>query len=87
MATEKTLSIGEEKAKRGRALCHHHWVIESANGPVSVGVCRLCGARREFFNYLSDCVQATEDEYDAWVSRQRDYSTARRSRGEILVGV
>ena len=22
--------------------CHHHWVIEPANGPVSQGVCRLC---------------------------------------------
>jgi hypothetical protein len=30
--------------------CTHHWVIESANGPTSLGRCKLCGGRREFFN-------------------------------------
>ena len=33
------------------SLCQHHWLIESPNGPVSKGVCRLCGAEREFQNY------------------------------------
>ena len=33
------------------SLCQHHWLIESPNGPVSMGVCRLCGAEREFHNY------------------------------------
>ena len=30
--------------------CTHHWVIESANGPLSEGVCQRCGERREFAN-------------------------------------
>jgi hypothetical protein len=30
--------------------CTHHWVIESANGPSSGGVCQRCGETREFKN-------------------------------------
>ena len=32
--------------------CPHHWVIESPAGPVSVGICKRCGARTEFTNYV-----------------------------------
>ena len=32
--------------------CPHHWVIEGAGGPTSKGLCRLCGADRDFKNYL-----------------------------------
>ncbi len=31
-------------------MCTHHWVIETANGPVSRGVCNLCHAVQEFEN-------------------------------------
>jgi hypothetical protein len=30
--------------------CHHYWVIEVANGPTSQGVCKYCGAEKEFLN-------------------------------------
>jgi hypothetical protein len=33
-----------------KARCQHHWLIEEAAGPVSRGVCKLCGAKRDFFN-------------------------------------
>jgi hypothetical protein len=32
------------------ATCHHFWIIESANGPKSLGTCKYCGERRDFFN-------------------------------------
>jgi hypothetical protein len=32
--------------------CSHHWIIESPNGPTSWGICKFCGARKEFNNYL-----------------------------------
>ena len=35
-------------ARRGR--CQHHWLIEEPAGPTSHGVCKRCGAEREFFN-------------------------------------
>ena len=36
---------------QGDADCQHHWVIESPRGPVSRGVCKQCGAVKEFQNY------------------------------------
>ena len=30
--------------------CRHCWIIESADGPTSRGVCKLCGAEKEFLN-------------------------------------
>ena len=32
--------------------CSHHWVIQDGDGPTSVGLCRLCGALKQFKNYL-----------------------------------
>lgn len=30
--------------------CQHHYMIQPANGPVSVGTCKLCHETREFQN-------------------------------------
>lgn len=38
--------------------CCHYWLIESAAGPISHGVCRLCGMKRNFDNYLTNCLKA-----------------------------
>ena len=32
--------------------CRHHWVIQPATGPVSQGVCQVCGQVKEFKNYI-----------------------------------
>lgn len=32
--------------------CRHHWVIQPAAGPVSDGMCLLCGEVREFKNFI-----------------------------------
>ena len=31
--------------------CVHHWVIEPPDGPISKGICKICGAIREFENW------------------------------------
>lgn len=41
----------------------HHWRIEEPNGLVSVGVCKLCGATREFKNWLADGDFITNEEH------------------------
>ena len=41
-----------EQAVPEVSLCQHHWVIDTPAGPVSRGVCRLCGEEREFNNFL-----------------------------------
>ncbi len=32
--------------------CCHHWEIEPAEGPMSLGVCRLCHESKEFKNSI-----------------------------------
>ena len=32
------------------ATCAHYWLIGIADGPVSIGTCKLCGAVKEFKN-------------------------------------
>lgn len=40
------------------AQCCHHWIIETAEGPVSRGVCQICHESREFQNSI---VEAERD--------------------------
>ena len=42
-----------EEAK-AQPECHHHWIIESPHGPTSKGVCKYCGAEKDFINYSPD---------------------------------
>lgn len=41
--------------------CRHYWHIESASGPKSRGVCKICGEVREFLNSWSSSEQAGKD--------------------------
>lgn len=52
MFGNKSKAILEEPV--GRDKCRHYWVIESAKGPISRGVCKFCGMEKEFKNYLTD---------------------------------
>jgi hypothetical protein len=40
----------------GRNTCQHHWLIEPANGITSNGICKYCGARKQFLNIIQDVV-------------------------------
>jgi hypothetical protein len=42
----------EQPAKENN--CRHYWVIEDASGPTSRGVCKFCGAEKEFLNSWPD---------------------------------
>ena len=37
---------------RQKVKCAHHWMIESPTKPTSRGICKLCGAEREFRNFM-----------------------------------
>ena len=41
--------------------CRHYWKVESANGPISRGVCKFCGAEKEFHNSLPDFTIVRQD--------------------------
>jgi hypothetical protein len=32
--------------------CEHFWMIESPNGPTSIGTCQTCGEKSEFRNSM-----------------------------------
>jgi hypothetical protein len=52
LAQQQPAAVAQEEAYI--APCRHHWIIETANGPVSRGVCRICQETREFRNSVGD---------------------------------
>lgn len=43
-------------AEQATAACRHHWRIASPNGATSRGVCKYCGAERDFPNSTNESV-------------------------------
>lgn len=41
----------------------HRWRIDEPNGAVSTGVCKTCGATKEFKNWLADGDFITNEEH------------------------
>jgi hypothetical protein len=52
MMRQKIKEKAHDYAVKGK--CNHYWIIEIANGPKSRGVCRYCGASRDFLNSIPD---------------------------------
>ena len=52
--------------------CSHHWLIESPKGPTSKGVCKLCGATKEFNNQLKarDSIAASPPSLEAAIPQE-----------------
>jgi hypothetical protein len=42
----------EKRLSRVKRECIHYWVIETPQGPTSMGRCKYCGATSEFKNYV-----------------------------------
>ena len=68
IAPELGIEIESTPAVAG---CRHHWVIQPATGPVSAGVCQVCGESREFKNYV---------EASTW----GDDKSASRTRNQVV---
>jgi hypothetical protein len=49
--------------------CRHHWLIETPHGATSMGMCKLCGAQKEFRNSAYD--RLWEDESLSELSYRR----------------
>ena len=47
---EEPVAVVEQE--RHVPTCRHHWIIEPANGPISMGECRNCHSVREFYNSI-----------------------------------
>lgn len=57
-ATTPTLSVVESEP-----IHAHHWRIDEARGPVSHGVCKTCGATKQFKNWLGETDFITNEEH------------------------
>ena len=71
----RTAAKRENEAGAGRKVeappCRHHWMIDAPEARTSHGECLLCQARREFPNYLSDClIDNDEEKFEEWLARQ-----------------
>lgn len=69
MDTEKAMLSQQSPTE----TCRHHWMIQVADGPVSVGVCRFCLETREFKNYIDAWFP------DPWRIRAASTAVLRRS--------
>ena len=59
--TNETLLEPEVTEIQEEPTCQHHWVIDRPSGPLSKGVCRLCGENREFQNYVEGSSWSNND--------------------------
>ena len=86
--SEVAVSTLEQAATE--TTCRHHWLIESPHGATSMGICKLCGAEKEFRNSAGDFLW--EDEpmselaYGQW-GRSRSISAPVGGREEEAVAV
>ena len=47
---------GKSEESANRDSCPHYWMIEGVHGPMSHGVCKVCGAKKKFYNSLPNVV-------------------------------
>lgn len=52
-----------DKELKAQADHYHRWRIDEPSGPVSLGVCKVCGTTKEFKNWLSDMDFITNEEH------------------------
>ena len=54
--SDETEEVEEIKAPTAEEqiqdVCTHYWIIEPPIGPVSKGVCKICGSEKDFDNSL-----------------------------------
>jgi hypothetical protein len=46
--------VAEKEGQEPKTRCGHYWDIEAANGPTSIGTCKFCGEKKEFYNAFPD---------------------------------
>ncbi len=59
------------EALQRTAKCQHYWRIDVPDGRLSNGECILCGERKRFPNYLSDClIENDREKFEEWLAKQ-----------------
>jgi hypothetical protein len=63
-AMSENVTVIEKPDGTEAPSCRHHWLIESPAGSTSVGVCKNCGARKEFYNSTPETVWDSDTTVD-----------------------
>lgn len=83
MKTKSNQALLESKQKvqevQDTSGCAHHWVIETPSGPLSKGVCRICGMEKKFQNYLENSVWTSDVSLEQ-LARKAGYGGRREPR-------
>lgn len=56
----------KEKKSAVSTTCRHYWHIEAADGPISRGICKICGEEKEFYNSWSASGYMGKDAQDVF---------------------
>lgn len=64
--------------------CVHHWVIESPNGPVSQGVCKLCGLGSQFRNSIQETGWDRESQSSKKMRRDKKQAESSDAKSEHI---
>lgn len=75
-----------QKESRANQGCRHYWIIKTAAGPVSHGVCKFCGAKRKFGNHLPNCLGIEKEDYLQWAESPKRYKGDREPTKNIFAG-
>ena len=73
MVTKTATPLREAKARdpERTARCQHYWMIDPPETRTSEAECLLCGERRRFPNYLSDClIENDREKFEEWLAKQ-----------------
>ena len=83
-ATRKAGGTATKKRTRRTATAetvhNHHWLLESPNGPLSIGTCSSCGETREFRNSSEDSIWDRSEGRSRW--NDMGITNRRRRTGE-----
>lgn len=75
------MNVLEDIAQAG--ACQHHWVIDTPNGALSGGRCKLCGQAKAFRNSNEDMMWDS-DSFSLNGSRHRGRRPAANAKAENL---
>jgi len=59
------------KERRRRAVCRHHWIIDTPHGATSRGSCKRCGMSKRFPNAAEESIWgSTSSTLGRWANRR-----------------
>jgi len=73
MVTKTATPLREAKAQvpARTARCQHYWMIDPPELRTSRAERLLCGERKRFPNYLSDClIENDREQFEEWLAKQ-----------------